>query len=74
MMVMRNWALKVLAVIAFILALSLSAAAQEDTKTNSGSEIQRRFGSPDQVDNQIAEDKASISRVFERRLVKPYFE
>ena len=32
MIVMRNWALEVLAVIAFIFALSLSAAAQEGVR------------------------------------------
>ena len=73
-MVMRIFALKILAVMSFVIALSLPVIAQEDPKGSADSEIQRRFGSPDQVDNQIAEDKSSISWVFKERLVEPYFE
>ena len=48
-----------------------SDRAQEDNATESGAT--RRIGGPDQVDNTIADDDASISRVFERRLYEPYF-
>ena len=34
----------------------------------------RRFGGPDQVDNQMEEDETSVSRVIEKRILGPYFE
>ncbi len=34
----------------------------------------RRFGGPDQVDNQMEEDEASVSRVIEKRILGPYFD
>ena len=51
-----------------------AATEQQNTQTDTGSERVRRFGGPDQVDNQIAGDEASVSRVVEKRLVEPYFE
>ena len=33
-----------------------------------------RFGGPDQVDNRIEEDDATVSWVIEKRLIEPYFE
>ena len=48
-----------------------SDRAQEDNATESGAT--RRIGGPDQVDNTIADDDASISRVFERRLYEAIF-
>ncbi len=49
-----------------------TSGSEEETTPRSGEH--RWFGSPNQVDNQIADDEASISRVIKRRLVEPYFE
>jgi len=58
----------------FLIAMALPVTAQEDVQTDTGSERVRRFGGPDQVENQITEDETSVSRVVEKRLVEPYFE
>ncbi len=41
---------------------------------DSGERASRRFGGPDQVDNQMAEDETSTSRMIQKRLFGPYFE
>ena len=68
------------AVAVFLLCLASLATAQEDSsgapETDEASEPEvkpRRVGGPDQVDNTIADDDASISRVVERSLFEPYF-
>jgi len=74
MIVMRNRAFKLLAFTALIVALFLPVAAQEESQAETGSERKRRFGGPDQVDNQIIEDESSVSWLLKERLVEPYFE
>ena len=45
-----------------------------DEDTSARKRPSRQFGGPDQVDNQIAEDDITISRLVEKRLLEPYFE
>ena len=44
-----------------------------DDKASSPARAGRGFGGPDQVDNLIADDEETISRLIERRLLDPYF-
>ena len=56
---------------------SVSAQESEEvgaTETESTAGQQPKFGGPDQVDNQIANDEASTSRIVTERLLDPYFE
>ncbi len=48
--------------------------ASKPKEDDSRERASRRFGGPDQVDNQMAEDETSISRVIQKRLLGPYFE
>ncbi len=73
-MVMKNWVLKLLTFATLAVTAAIPALAQEQSLSEAGNESPPRFGSPDQVDNQIAEDKSSVSWVFKERLVEPYFE
>jgi porin len=52
-----------------------STTVQEVGEARSGSSTGRpaTFGGPDQVDNQIANDQASTSRLIKERLIDPYF-
>ena len=67
----------------FFLVCNQIATAQQTTagqtgavqpKFESGTRTAPQFGGPDQVDNQIAEDEASVSRVVEERLLEPWFQ
>ena len=65
-------------VLCALLSAGLPAVAQESAETASDedppSEFNRpRFGGPDQVDNQIANDQAATSRTIRERLLDPYF-
>ena len=71
---MRMWALKILTLTILAVIAAIPALAQEQSLSESGIESPPRFGSPDQVDNLIEEDEASISRIIEKRLFEPYFQ
>ena len=53
---MRNWALKILAFIALIVALSLPVSAQDESKSKSGFEDVPQFGGPSSVGGSLRED------------------
>ena len=70
-----------LAILVVALAVQPCLAQSEDTEaaedmgeSDSGSQQRPRFGGPDQVDNQIANDQASTSRTIRERLLDPYFQ
>ena len=81
----KRWRDVGLGLLALVVALALAgpAAAQNDSaavekeevaESTSSSGQQPKFGGPDQVDNQIANDEASTSRIITERLLDPYFE
>ena len=45
----------------------------EEAPSSPSSSERPRFGGPDQVDNQIANDRAATSRTIRERLLDPYF-
>lgn len=47
---------------------------ESDGNSSSRHEPKQRLGGPDQVDRRLEEDAATVSRVFEKRLIAPYLE
>ena len=47
--------------------------SEQSASTASSRSREPTFGGPDQVDNQIANDEASTSRIIRERLLDPYF-
>jgi len=68
------WKLLGLGLLSAIHLLAGPGPVTAQTESTSTSGQQPKFGGPDQVDNQIANDEASTSRIVTERLLDPYFE